>query len=106
MKIYKPEEVFTDTILGKDKDPHLYYRTIYTCPICGYKVSFKEDDFYRYENNKDSKYKDIFKDVSVGEFQSLLEFECPECKKKTRVIFINENGWKEPYVVIKSVIIE
>ena len=48
MKQYKAEEVFSDTILGWNKDPHVFYRTIYTCPQCGYKISFKEDDFCRY----------------------------------------------------------
>lgn len=106
MKQYRAEEVFSDTILGWNKDPHVFYRIIYTCPQCGYKLSFKENDFYRYSLNKESKYKDCFQGTSVGEFESLLEFECPKCKSKTRVIFIEENGWKEPYYKIKSVIIE
>lgn len=105
MKQYKADEVFSDIILGWNKDPHVFYRTIYTCPQCGCKLSFKEDDFCQYSLNKVSKYKDSFQGVTIGRFESFLEFECPECKCKTRVVFVDENGWKEPYYKIKSVII-
>ena len=105
-EMYEASLVFSDTKLGKNKDPHLYYKTLYTCPNCGYGISFKEEDFHRYSLNRTSIFKDAFQGFNDNKHNSFLEFECPQCKKKTRVIFDIVYGDKEPIVKIDSVLVE
>lgn len=105
MKYYRPQMVFTEIELGKNKDPQLYYRTIYTCPICAYKVSFNEGNFLSYSQNKVIKYKEDFHDIVERNFQSHLEFECPNCHRKTMVVFSISYGDKFPNITIDSVVL-
>lgn len=105
-EMYEASSVFSDTELGKNKDPLLYYKTLYTCPKCGNEVSFTEKDFNRYSLNKTSIFKDAFQGFNDNKHNSFLEFECPQCKKKTRVIFDIVYGDKEPIVKIDSVLVE
>ena len=99
-------EVFTDTVMGGDTDPRVFYRTLYTCPKCGGEVSFTENDFLRHSGNTVSKYGDAFKGATIKKFHSFLEFECPGCQCKTRVNYLEENGGKSPVIYIDSVLIE
>ena len=41
-----------------------------------------------------------------GKHHSFLEFECPQCKKKTRVIFDEDYSSKDPVIKIDSVLVE
>lgn len=88
MRQYKPKEVFSNVTLGENRDPHVFYRTIYTCPCCGQQVAFKEDDFLRHE------------------LQKSLDFECPECGSNTRVGFDVGYGGKFSIVCINTVFVE
>lgn len=102
---YQANSVFSDTVL-EQKDPQVYNKTLYTCPKCGCEVSFGEKDFHRYSLNKTSIFKDTFQNYDNGKHNSFLEFECPQCKKKTRVIFDEDNSSKEPVIIIDSVLVE
>lgn len=102
---YQANSVFSDTVL-EQKDPHVYNKTLYTCPKCGCEVSFGEKDFRRYSLNKTSIFKDTFQNYDNGKHHSFLEFECPQCKKKTRVIFDEDYSSKEPVIIIDSVLVE
>lgn len=105
-EVYEASSVFSDIELGKNKDPQLYYKTLYTCPKCGNEVSFTEKDFDRYSLNKTSIFKDVFQGFNDNKHNSFLEFECPQCKKKTKVVFDIVYGDKEPIVKIDSVLVE
>lgn len=102
---YQANSVFSDTVL-EQKDPQVYNKTLYTCPKCGCEVSFGEKDFRRYSLNKTSIFKDTFQNYDNGKHHSFLEFECPQCKKKTRVIFDEDYSSKEPVIIIDSVLVE
>ena len=106
MKQHNATEVFTDTVMGGDTDPRVFYRTLYTCPKCGGEVSFTENNFLRHSGNIVSKYGDVFKNATIKKFHSFLEFECPGCQCKTRVNYLEENGGKSPVIYIDSVLIE
>ena len=73
---------------------------------CGCEVSFGEKDFRRYSLNKTSIFKDTFQNYDNGKHHSFLEFECPQCKKKTRVIFDEDYSSKDPVIKIDSVLVE
>lgn len=105
MKRYLPQMVFTDRELGKNKDPHFYYRTIYTCPICKNKVSFNENDFLRYSQNKSIKLEGDFRNASTRNSLSYLEFECPGCHRQTVVFFFVSYGDKYPVIIIDSILV-
>ena len=102
---YQANSVFSDTVL-EQKDPQVYNKTLYTCPKCGCEVSFGEKDFRRYSLNKTSIFKDTFQNYDNDKHHSFLEFECPQCKKKTRVIFDEDYSSKEPVIIIDSVLVE
>ena len=102
---YLANSVFSDTVL-EQKDPQVYNKTLYTCPKCGCEVSIGEKDFRRYSLNKTSIFKDTFQNYDNGKHHSFLEFECPQCKKKTRVIFDEDYSSKEPVIKIDSVLVE
>ena len=102
---YQANSVFSDTVLER-KDPQVYNKTLYTCPKCGFEVSFGEKDFRRYSLNKTSIFKDTFQNYDNGKHHSFLEFECPQCKKKTRVIFDEDYSSKYPVIKIDSVLVE
>ena len=102
---YQANSVFSDTVL-EQKDPQVYNKTLYTCPKCGCEVSFGEKDFRRYSLNKTSIFKDTFQNYDNDKHHSFLEFECPQCKKKTRVIFYEDYSSKEPVIIIDSVLVE
>ena len=102
---YLANSVFSDTVL-EQKDPQVYNKTLYTCPKCCCEVSFGEKDFRRYSLNKTSIFKDTFQNYDNGKRHSFLEFECPQCKKKTRVIFDEDFSSKEPVIKIDSVLVE
>jgi len=106
IKEYNATEVFTDTKMGGDKDPRVFYRTLYTCPKCAGELSFTEKDFLRHAGNTVSKYGDVFKDATIKKFHSFLEFECPGCQGKTRVNYIVVYGDKNEVIDIDSVLIE
>jgi predicted RNA-binding Zn-ribbon protein involved in translation (DUF1610 family) len=103
MKQHNATEVFTDTVMGGDKDPRVFYRTLYSCPRCGGEVSFTENDFLRHSGNIVSKYGDVFKNATIKKFHSFLEFECPDCQCKTRVNYLVDNGGKTEVIHIDSV---
>ena len=105
MKKYKAESQFSNVLLST-KDTNVFVYTHYTCPRCNCKVSFSEHDFHRYELNRTTKYKGVFSDSFVEKNNSFLEFECPECKIKTRIYFAIYYGDKFPNVKIGSVITE
>ena len=102
---YHANSVFSDTVL-EQKDPQVYNKTLYTCPKCGCEVSFGEKDFRRYSLNKTSIFKDTFQNYDNDKHHSFLEFECPQCKKKTRVIFDEDYSSKDPVIKIDSVLVE
>ncbi len=102
---YQANSVFSDTVL-EQKDPQVYNKTLYTCPKCGCEVSFGEKDFRRYSLNKTSIFKDTFQNYDNDKHHSFLEFECPQCKKKTRVIFDEDYSSKDPVIKIDSVLVE
>ena len=102
---YQANSVFSDSVL-EQKDPQVYNKTLYTCPKCGCEVSFGEKDFRRYSLNKTSIFKDSFQNYDNGKHHSFLEFECPQCKKKTRVIFDEDYSSKDPVIKIDSVLVE
>ena len=108
MEIHKAEFLFSQTILGKAKikNPNVLERICYECPVCGNKLSFSEKDFQRYNMNRISKYDDVFPQIDEREKKSFLEFECPNCGKKTRVLFGVFYGDKFPIIKIDSVMIE
>ena len=105
MKIYKAESLFSDVSLC-NKDTRVFMQTLYKCPKCNCQVSFSENDFNRYALNKETKYKDIFPDSFAGDYNSFMEFECPECNIKTRINFGIGYGGKFPKIKINSVITE
>ena len=102
---YQANSVFSDTD-HEQKDPQVYNKTLYTCPKCGCEVSFGEKDFRRYSLNKTSIFKDTFQNYDNDKHHSFLEFECPQCKKKTRVIFDEDYSSKDPVIKIDSVLVE
>ena len=102
---YQANSVFSDTVL-EQKDPQVYNKTLYTCPKCGCEVSFGEKDFRRYSLNKTSIFKDTFQNYGNDKHHSFLEFECPQCKKKNRVIFDEDYSSKDPVIKIDSVLVE
>ena len=108
MEIHKAGPLFSQVELGriKIKNPNVLERICYECPVCGNKLSFSEKDFQRYNMNRISKYDDVFPQIDEREKKSFLEFECPNCGKKTRVLFGVFYGDKFPIVKIDSVIIE
>ena len=105
MIIYKAKLLFSCVRLcNKDTDAYVY--TLYSCPKCKSKLCFSEKDFHRNESNKTTKFRDIFSNSLVGNYNSFLEFECLECKIKTRVNFGIFYGDKFPIVNIDSVMTE
>ena len=106
IKEYNASEVFTDTKMGGDEDPRVFYRTLYTCPKCGGEVSFTKNDFLRHSGNTTSKYGNTFKGATIKKFHSFLEFECPGCQSKTRVNYLVENGGKSEVIRIDSILID
>ena len=106
MKEYNASEVFTDTKMGGEEDPRVYYRTLYTCPKCGGEVSFNKNNFLNHAGNTTSKYGDVFKDATLKRFQSFLEFECPGCQSKTRVNYFVGYGGKTAVIEIDSLLID
>jgi predicted RNA-binding Zn-ribbon protein involved in translation (DUF1610 family) len=81
MKKYKAESQFSSVSLC-DRYTDIIEYTHYTCPRCNFKIRFTEKDFHRYELNKTTKYK-WGAGSFVGNSNSFLEFECPECKIKS-----------------------
>lgn len=108
MEIHKADPLFSQTVLGriKIKNPNVLERICYKCPVCGNRLSFSEKDFHRYNMNRRSKYKSVFPPIDEREKKSFLEFECPNCRKKTRVVFGVFYGDKFPITKIDSVMIE
>ena len=106
MKENNASEVFTDTKMGGEEDPRVYYRTLYTCPKCGGEVSFNKNNFLNHAGNTTSKYGDVFKDATIKRFQSFLEFEYPSCQSKTRVNYLVDNGGKSEVIRIDSILID
>lgn len=108
MKKLCPESVFSRSYIDEEKDvnKNMCINTIYRCANCGCEVSFSNNDFHRYELNKTTKYKDVFPSSYVGKYNSFLEFECPQCKIKTRVNYGIYYGGHFPVINIDSVMTE
>jgi phage FluMu protein Com len=103
MKKYSAELVFSNVSLH-NSDPRRYSYLLYKCPKCDQQISFSYKDFQRYALNQTPKYKGLFPDLFVGNYNSFLEFICPECKIKTRVYYGIYFGDKYPCVKIDSVL--
>ena len=106
MKRYESKDVFSQTrmFVGKGNVDGLWTDIVYKCKECDTELSFSENDFEKYALNKTSKFEGVF--ASIEKTNSFLEFECPNCGKKTRVCFDVGYGDKFPLVTIDSVQIE
>ena len=105
MKKYKANSLFTCVKLEKH-DTAVSASTLYKCAKCNCEILFSEKDFYRYEMNRTTKFKDIFSDSVEGKDETFLEFQCPKCNIKTRINFGVYYGDKFPVIFIDSVLTE
>ena len=88
-------KVFSKTDFQEDIDYNIYPQSIYTCPVCGNKLSFKMQNFKRYSLNTQSLFPveeqkkiEIFIDIGNNKSpNSLIDFYCPKCNVPTRLYF-------------------
>ena len=104
MKNYKAELLFSCTSIRKDSDDIV--RTLYKCPNCNNELVFSEKDFLRCELNRTTKFKDLVPEHLSGNCNSFLEFQCPNCQIRTRIVFGIYYGDKYPFIKIDSVLTE
>mgnify|MGYP003297545595 FL=1 len=100
MKRYEAADVFSQTYIcvGKELQDGYWTDVVYQCKECSAKLSFSGYDFEKYALNRTSRYEGAFSET--GKTNSFLEFECPNCKRKTRVCFNIGYGDKFPVVTI------
>ena len=93
-------------------DLQTYEPIVYKCPDCDYEVAFKDKDFRKHSRSNFSNLDkntveamDVFIKLNNLKKESFLDFNCPQCKKPTRILFSDGYGGKGDYgVMIESVI--